>query len=620
MEEDSGEDMDAVVDQAKHALEAAMMGDDDQDDVCQDMDAAVDQAKHALEAALMGDDDQDDVGQDMDAVVDQAKHALETDLMGDNGKHDVGQDLDALQMKALCCFPMLEQAQSAMEAALSADDQIDACQAQSMNASPLGPAGGKSHVSPVKTPPVAPAGPHPARPLRPFRKPDSAAGQQKDERPLSNTLEPKTPRSAASSTADLVESLEPLQYSSTVEWQQRTSDSLQDAKALIRQASSLFEAHMAEAARGPKKSAASSNVGLVRATLQKRLGITNELIQGLAIRAEGVEATIRQAGECLFELKRAVKEQNSPLSVCDQRLKLRRGRPEQELVRDIGQQALDDQRLTILHYRRLLTEHVESAKERLLVLESIKDRLYEDLQRRRHALRLDRTLRMSQQGGQASSSKSVPGKTRSQLDKTGDSLALGQDLRLPPLSARSGKVSGLEATPEDSGAGGMLGRTLNLQELSSEDEVPAKKRPEGQPRTANTFARREAEGEEQTKSFGMLADAAARQEDARRQIEESMNLVLTSRIDCARATELVQRELSMRVKETAHFKKQLEAQLFETDQALQLTGISFTTVRRELEASEIPLRAALDMQLMSKRGRKGRLKEDGQEAGIRELS
>jgi len=117
----------------------------------------------------------------------------------------------------------------------------------------------------------------------------------------------------------------------------------------------------------------------------------------------------------------------------------------------------------------------------------------------------------------------------------------------------------------------------------------------------------------------MLADAAARQEDARRQIEESMNLVLTSRIDCARATELVQRELSMRVKETAHFKKQLEAQLFETDQALQLTGISFTTVRRELEASEIPLRAALDMQLMSKRGRKGRLKEDGQEAGIREL-
>merc|ERR1740138_534943 len=100
--------------------------------------------------------------------------------------------------------------------------------------------------------------------------------------------------------------------------------------------------------------------------------MTSDLIKGLEDRIESVEDTIRQVGECLFQLQRAHRSKWAPLNVCERRLELRDTRPLQELVRDHTQEALEHERQTLIESRQELSEQIASSKEALLSLDKLK--------------------------------------------------------------------------------------------------------------------------------------------------------------------------------------------------------------------------------------------------------
>lgn len=329
-------------------------------------------------------------------------------------------------------------------------------------------------------------------------------------------------------------------------WQQNTHNQLSNAKALTRAAmkNNVDNEHT----RVGSTKATLVNTSVVKHTIKKKMGITEDIIKALEDRIESVEDTIRQTGECLFQLQRAHRAKWAPLNVCERRLELRDGRPMSELIRDHTQEALENERHTLMESRQDLGDQVQTCKEMLVSLDAARNSLVEDLQHKRHGLRIDRGCLPPQ--------KQLAGATGTMRDR----------LILPQLE----QVAHYGSPPSPKAAAKGTG--------------PAH------------------EENRQIDSRTLIQQALRLEEDAMRLCNESDAIMLQTKRDCTRASTNAQNSLAKRVDETDDLKRRLESQIHETGEAIAQSEMSLAKTKKKLESHEMPLRA-LDKQF-ALRGRR----------------
>jgi len=319
------------------------------------------------------------------------------------------------------------------------------------------------------------------------------------------------------------------------QWEANTHENLNHAKMLIQKA----QAHQSDNDRHVVASGkrGKNQSGAVTKMIKKKMVITNDLIKALEDRHESVEDTIRQVGECLFQLQRAHRSKWAPLNVCECRLELRDTRPIQELVRDHTQEALEHERQTLIESRQELLEQIASSKDCLLALDKLKIEVVEDLSQKRYGLRIDRTCLN-------------PGVKPKGQERT----------VLPQL----GEVSNysLPASPKDSDRGSHHEESQNPK----------------------------------TDTQSLIHKAVRMEEDAMKLCNESDACMLQTKRECQRAATQALSSLARRAEETGNLKRKLEAQMREIDEVIKETELSLGKTKKKLEHQEGPLRA-LDTQM-----------------------
>jgi len=319
------------------------------------------------------------------------------------------------------------------------------------------------------------------------------------------------------------------------QWESNTMDHLNHAKMLIQKAS----AHHSDNDRRPLTSRkGNQKSGTVYSMIKKKMSITNDLIRALEDRHESIEDTIRQVGECLFQLQRAHRSKWSVLNVCERRLELRDTRPLQELVRDHAQEGLEHERQTLIESRQELADQIVCSKETLLSLDRLKTEVVGDLSSKRQGIRLDRSC----------------------LNPTAKGPSTQERVVLPALGEVS-NYSTVPASPKDSERG-----SGQVQEESKQVD---------------------------TKS--LIHKAVRMEEDAMKLCNESDAVMLQTKRECQRAGNQAQTALGRRHDETNELKRKLEAQMREIDEAVAQTEMSFGRTKKKLENQEVPLKA-LDKQ------------------------
>mmetsp|Transcript_2033 Transcript_2033/g.7873 ORF Transcript_2033/g.7873 Transcript_2033/m.7873 type:complete len:535 (+) Transcript_2033:56-1660(+) len=325
-------------------------------------------------------------------------------------------------------------------------------------------------------------------------------------------------------------------------WAMSTNEKLENAKSLQKMAvKSMMENH--SAAEQAHKFNSAANV--VSSSIKKKLLKTQDLCKGLEDRIESVEDTIRQVGECLFQLQRAHRCKWAPLNVAERRLELRDARPIQELVRDNCQEALEHERNLLVEARVALGGQIEKIKECLVALDRLCGELREDLRGKRQTARIDRGCL----GKRANLNSSINAKDRLVLPSLQD---------IPYFS--------MPPAPSPSDAPGR-----GLQNEESRQDF----------------------------TLRLVARALRAEEDAMRLANESDALMVSTERECTKASAQAQTELSRRVEETNQLRRQLEGQMVQTDETIAQTQFSLSKMHQSLDSHDKPLRA-LDKQFAAR--------------------
>lgn len=260
--------------------------------------------------------------------------------------------------------------------------------------------------------------------------------------------------------------------------------------------------------------------------------VTHDLIKGLEDRIDSVEDTIRQTGECLFQLRRAHRSKWAPLNVCERRLELRDGRPLQELVRDHFQEALEHERATLIEGRQELSDQIQGTKEMLTSLEGMKRELIEDLQHKRHAMRIDRScLQPDKPHGK-------------ELDR----------FFLPALPEVTNYT--LPPSPKDTEPG----------------------------------SGHQHEGVRQVNTQTLVSRGVRLEENAMRLCNENDAAMLHTKRECSRSNAATCVSMDRRIQETERLRRQLEMQINETDATIAEAQRSLSKIKKKLDSHEAPLR------------------------------
>eukprot|EP00930_Biecheleria_cincta_P084035 TRINITY_DN73532_c0_g1_i1.p1 TRINITY_DN73532_c0_g1~~TRINITY_DN73532_c0_g1_i1.p1 ORF type:complete len:814 (+),score=179.84 TRINITY_DN73532_c0_g1_i1:64-2442(+) len=419
---------------------------------------------------------------------------------------------------------------------------------------------------------------------------------------------------------------------SCVRWHEQTNSSVQTAKALVRQASSHIEAQLEDSSKPRRRNGDDDEkVSIVRITMQKRLGMQDSLLKALAMRCESVEATIRQAGECFHSLQRAARAQTATLSVCEMRLKLREKRPLKELVRDDCQIVLEQHRDAVISGRDELDQRASRMKEMLHDLDSTWERLLEDMQSRRHALRVDKQLRQKdhQVPGTPRATRGLPS-----LPAVAPAmLAAGhRSLRSPPQSedfSGSGCVvlPQLPGSPASQQMSTSPPGSAGIHTASGENRFAAgyageqimsdavKLSPRATPRKVGREQNVKDEGILAHKSYDQLKATTMLEEEALLLVEEAKGFIVKLQQKLDMCGHEATKFLKIRVRELLRLKTSVENQLTETDRALYAMQLTYDRAKRELRAHQEPLKAAINQQVLAKRGRK-----DAADGGTNEMA
>eukprot|EP00746_Dinoflagellata_sp_MGD_P162508 gnl/MRDRNA2_/MRDRNA2_90098_c0_seq1.p1 gnl/MRDRNA2_/MRDRNA2_90098_c0~~gnl/MRDRNA2_/MRDRNA2_90098_c0_seq1.p1 ORF type:complete len:538 (-),score=121.64 gnl/MRDRNA2_/MRDRNA2_90098_c0_seq1:212-1780(-) len=313
-------------------------------------------------------------------------------------------------------------------------------------------------------------------------------------------------------------------------WQQNTIDTLHMAKALMRDAH--FQMSKNDRAKQQSDNRHQENTTNVSKNLRSKITKSTDLVHGLEARIDSVEDTIRQTGECLFQLQRAHRSKWAPLNVCERRLELRDGRPLQELVRDHLQEALEHERRTLIEARQELSDQIQATKEMLSALEKMKQELLEDLQHKRHAMRIDRScLQPDKPHGKEPERFILP------------ALPEVTNYTLPPSPKETARGTG-----------------------------------------------EQHEGVRQSNTQALISRALRLEENAMRMCNENDAAMLHTKRETSRANAATSVSLDRRVQEVDKLKNQLEAHIRDTDATIAEANRSLQKTKKKLDSHEAPLR------------------------------
>jgi len=326
-------------------------------------------------------------------------------------------------------------------------------------------------------------------------------------------------------------------------WQQKTADTLANAKALTRAAMKRMNDNESVGHGSARKQ--TNTTATVHNVIKKKISATEDLVKALEDRIESLEDSIRQVGECLFSLQRAHRSKWAPLNVAERRLEMRGSRPLQELIRDHCQEALEHERSTLIEARQELADQIESVKEMLLSLDSTKSACLEDLQQKRQSLRVDR-----------------------QCLGSAKNKAIGSQDRviLPHLH----EVSNYGAPPSPKHAGKDTG-----PQIETSRQVDARQ---------------------------LITSAVKLEEEAMRFCNSADAAMIHTKRECGRACAGSANSLARRYDETDDLKRRLEAQVAETDDTINMTKLSRDKLKKKLDAHDVPLRT-LDKQFAMRQKR-----------------
>lgn len=397
---------------------------------------------------------------------------------------------------------------------------------------------------------------------------------------------------------------------SCVRWREQTNSSVETAAALVKQASSHIEAQLEESLKPRRVNGDVEDdrgVSIVRITMQKRLGMQDALLKSLSVRCESMEATIRQAGECLHSLQRAARAQAGPLGVCEMRLKLREKRPTKELVRDDCQIVLEQHRDAVSSGREELDQWASRMKVMLQNLDGCWERLFEDLQSRRHAARMDKQIRNkdyhSASKGLPSLSAVSPAKARSEqpsprMPLQDEGVSASGCLALPQLPGRPASQQMSMTCP---GGFGRHKASAAGEQLMSDEVKPS---PRATPRKAGREEHVKEEGMLTQRTYNLIKASAALEEEALSIIEEAKVSMLKLQQRLEKHGLEATKFLHIRVRELLRLKTNVENQLMETDKTLYAMQLTYDRIIRDLRAHQEPLKAVIAQQLLASRMRK----------------
>lgn len=330
--------------------------------------------------------------------------------------------------------------------------------------------------------------------------------------------------------ADWPFSHRPVQPSHQQQWQENTMQRLNHAKAIAQDAkyqlSKNDRAHKDSARRHDNATTT------LHRQLRTKISASQDLAKALEDRADSIEDSIRQTSDCLFNLQRACRSKWAPLNVCERRLELRDGRPLQELVRDHFQEALEHERQTLIEGRQEISDQIQGTKEMLASLEAMKQECIEDLQHKRHGMRIDRScLNPDKPHGKESDRFFLP------------ALPEVTNYQLPP-------------SPKDAEPGS---GTVH----------------EGF-RVANTRT--------------LLSRAIRLEENSMRLCNENDAAMLHTKRECSRANAAVCASMARKLQEVEKLKRHLEGQIADTDETIAEAEGSLAKIKKKIDSHEAPLR------------------------------
>eukprot|EP00440_Ansanella_granifera_P009588 gb/GFBE01010390.1/.p1 GENE.gb/GFBE01010390.1/~~gb/GFBE01010390.1/.p1 ORF type:complete len:825 (+),score=199.87 gb/GFBE01010390.1/:1-2475(+) len=164
----------------------------------------------------------------------------------------------------------------------------------------------------------------------------------------------------------------------------RVHHNLHTARELRKAVENQFKARP----KGPSSDWAGTGVA---EKLKKRIATSEGLVQLLNQRIEGTEALIRKVNQVLVVLSKQRELLEGPIRTCNTRLRIRKDRPPDEQVQDDFQDALDNEKSVLDSGSRWLGEYIKAGKALLEALEAAKAAMIEDVQFKKHALRLERS-------------------------------------------------------------------------------------------------------------------------------------------------------------------------------------------------------------------------------------
>jgi len=337
----------------------------------------------------------------------------------------------------------------------------------------------------------------------------------------------------------------PVQPAHAQEWQDNTIQRLNLAKALTRDAQFQFSKN--DLAGSDSSRRHTDAMQTVYKQLKTKIGCTQDIATALQERIDSMEDTTRQTGECLFQLQRAHRSKWAPLNVCERRLELRDGRPLQELVRDHFQEALEHERQTLIEARQELADQIQGTKELMSSLEALKQECIEDLQHKRHAMRIDRScLNPDKPHGKEPDRFFLP------------ALPEVVNYNLPPSPKDTDRGTGMvhEATRQG-GARALISRAVRLEE------------------------------------------------NAMRLCNENDAAMLHCKRECSRANAATCVSMDGTAQRVVKLKRQLESHIQETDATIAEAERSLAKTKKKLDAHEAPLRC-LNKQFSLRDGRTDR--------------
>lgn len=355
-------------------------------------------------------------------------------------------------------------------------------------------------------------------------------------------------------------------------WEQKTRDQISHSKALVRQASALLGSG---SARGLQKRR--PDPGKVKHLIQKHFGTSTNLIKALGKAVDSTESAIREAGECLFESQRVYRQENGPVCVCEERLKLRETAPPQEKEFDLCRQALETQRTILLSERKELSTSMQRLKEMLLSLESMKNELYEDLARRRHDLKLEHSILF----GGSKSASNTPRLGLSASSSTADRLLL------PSLNPQGSDENPVNFRPEATLSMALEEpqRCWGIREVDEDSES-----------VSSFWPKKFSDGghdEERGQSITLLTKAASMQKDAHSLCSSVLEASKTARARAARALHEVHQELNKRSYQTQKVRTELEEQLIEVNETIRVVKANLVKSQKGYKIQQEKLRLAL---------------------------